>query len=160
MKRLVELTLAALLFLMFATTFFQVLARSVFHVSAVWSEELARLTYVWMVFFGVGILIKEEGLIRVTVLMDRVDRRVARVLRVCGDLAVIPFLAVLTWGAWTNTVLNWTTVTPTIEWLSMGYIYLGICVSGVMMLWYQLAKLVEEMRFSAKRAAHGPEGWQ
>jgi TRAP-type C4-dicarboxylate transport system permease small subunit len=160
MRRYVELTLAALLFLMFVVTFFQVLARSVFHVSAVWSEELARLTYVWMVFFGVGILIQEEGLIRVTALLDRVDRRVARVLRVLGDLAVIPFLAVLTWGAWTNTVLNWTTVTPTIDWLTMGYIYLGICISGVMMLWYQVAKLIEEMRASSRRAAHGPEGWQ
>ncbi len=160
MKRFVELTLAALLFLMFVVTFFQVLARSVFHVSAVWSEELARLTYVWMVFFGVGILIKEEGLIRVTVLLDRVNPRVSRALRLLGDVAVIPFLAVLTWGAWTNTVLNWMTVTPTIDWLSMGYIYLGICVSGLMMLWYQVAKLLEEMRSSSKRAGHGPEGWQ
>jgi TRAP-type C4-dicarboxylate transport system permease small subunit len=144
MKRTLEYLAGILLFFMFVTTFFQVVSRT-FRISAVWSEELARLTYVWMVFLGTA---------------DRIGKRPARILRILTDLAILPFLAIITWGAWTNTVLNWKTFAPTVDWLRMGYVYLVIVIAGVAMLWYQSANLVEQVRSSFSRADRGPEGWQ
>lgn len=160
MKRTLEVLVGIILFLMFATTFFQVLARTVFQVSAVWSEELARLTYVWMVFLGVGVLVKDDGLIRVTVLVDRIGKRPAKILRFLTDLAIVPFILVIIWGAWINTRLNWNTFAPTIDWMRMGYVYLVIFVSGLVMLGYLAGNLVRQVRSSLEKAAQGPEGWQ
>ncbi len=159
MKKTLEWLAGILLLFMFLTTFFQVVART-FSISAVWSEELARLTYVWMVFAGAGVLIKDDGFIRVTVLVDRIGKRKARVLRFITDLAVVPFLGVITWGAWTNTRLNWNTYAPTVDWLCIGYVYLVIAVSGVAMLWYQFSNLIENLRTTFSRVERGPEGWQ
>jgi TRAP-type transport system small permease protein len=159
MKRTLEILAGILLFFMFVTTFFQVVART-FLFSAVWSEELARLTYVWMVFLGAAVLIRDDGLIRVTVLVDRIGKRPARILRILTDIAILPFLAIITWGAWTNTVLNWKTFAPTVDWLRMGYVYLVIFLAGLVMLWYQLANIAELVRASFQRAERGPEGWQ
>jgi TRAP-type C4-dicarboxylate transport system permease small subunit len=159
MKRMIEYLTGILLFFMFVTTFFQVAART-FLFSAVWSEELARLTYVWMVFLGAAVLIRDDGLIRVTVLVDRIGKRPARILRILTDIAVLPFLAVITWGAWTNTVLNWKTVLPTVDWLRMGYVYLVIFLAGLAMLWYQLVNIVGRVRASFQGTERGPEGWQ
>jgi TRAP-type C4-dicarboxylate transport system permease small subunit len=159
MKRTLEYLAGILLFFMFLTTFFQVVSRT-FNISAVWSEELARLSYVWMVFLGVPVLIRESGLIRVTVLVDRIGPQTGRALRIVTELLILPFLAVITWGAWTNTVLNWKTFAPTVDWLRMGYVYLVIAVAGVAMIWYQLANLVDLMRSTFSRAERGPEGWQ
>jgi TRAP-type C4-dicarboxylate transport system permease small subunit len=144
---------------MFLTTFFQVVSRT-FQISAVWSEELARLTYVWMVFLGTAVLVRDDGLIRVTVLMDRIGPRAARALRIITDLLILPFLAIITWGAWTNTRLNWNTFAPTVDWLRMGYVYLVIAIAGLAMLWYQLANIVDLVRSTFSRAERGPEGWQ
>ena len=160
MKRMLEVLVGIILFLMFFMTFFQVLARTVFHISAVWSEELARITYVWMVFLGVGVLIKDDGLIRVTVLVDRIGKRPAKVLRFLTDLAIIPLIVVITWGAWTNTRLNWNTIAPTVDWMRMGYVYLVIVFSGLLMLWYLVGSLVQQVRSSLEKTAQGPEGWQ
>jgi TRAP-type C4-dicarboxylate transport system permease small subunit len=160
MKRALEYLAGILLFFMFLTTFFQVLARSVFQISAVWSEELARLSFVCMVFIGAAVLIKDDGLIRVTSLIDRIGRRPAAVLRVITDLAIIPLLAIITWGAWTNTRLNWNSFAPTVDWLRMGYVYLIIAIAGLVMLWYQVMNLVEQVRKSLIRKARGPEGCQ
>ena len=96
MKRIVEYLVGVILFFMFFLTFFQVLARTVLHISAVWSEELARLTYVCMVFLGAAILIKDDGLIRVTVLVDRIGKRAGSILRFVTDLAIVPFIIVIT----------------------------------------------------------------
>jgi len=159
MKRTLEYLAGILLFFMFLTTFFQVVSRT-FQISAVWSEELARLTYVWMVFLGTAVLIKDDGLIRVTVLVDRIGKRPARILRVLTDIAILPFLVIITWGALTNTVLNWKTFAPTVDWLRMGYVYLVIVIAGLAMIWYQLANIADLVRSTFSRAARGPEGWQ
>ena len=65
----------------------------------------------------------------------------------------------MTWGAWTNTALNWTTYAPTIDWLSFGYVYLAIFLAGLLMLWYLAGNLIRDTR-STLRATAGPEGWQ
>jgi TRAP-type C4-dicarboxylate transport system permease small subunit len=157
MKRTLEYLVGILLFFMFLTTFFQVLARAVFQISAVWSEELARLSFVCMVFLGAAVLIKDDGLIRVTSLIDRIGKRPAVVLRVITDLAIIPLLAIITWGAWTNARLNWNSFAPTVDWLRMGYVYLIIAIAGLAMIWYQVINLVEQVRKSLVRKASGPE---
>lgn len=160
MKRTLEVLVGVILFFMFLTTFFQVLARTVLQISAVWSEELARLTYVWMVFLGVAVLVKDDGLIRVTVLSDRLRGPAGKILRLVTDLAVIPFVGAMTWGAWINTRLNWNTFAPTVDWMRMGYTYLVIFLSGLIMLWYLVGNLVRQARTSFEKAAQGPEGWQ
>jgi TRAP-type transport system small permease protein len=159
-QRMLERLIALILFLMFLITFFQVFARTVLQISSVWSEELARFTYVWMVFLGAALLVKDDGLMRVTVLMDRMGRRAAGFLRFLTSIATVPFIAVMTWGAWNNTRLNWNTFAPTIDWMRMGYVYLVIFISGLLMLWYLLANLVRQARSSLVSASRGPEGWQ
>lgn len=160
MKRALERFNALILFCMFLITFFQVIARTVLQTSSVWSEELARFTYVGMVFLGAALLVKDDGLIRVTVLTDRLGKRFGKIFRLLTDLICVPFVAVMTWGAWSNTRLNWNTYAPTIDWLSIGYVYLMICLSGLLMLWYLLVNLVQDSRSTFRKAAQGPEGWR
>jgi TRAP-type transport system small permease protein len=160
MKQTLEYIIGILLFLMSLATVFQVLARVVFQTSAVWTEELARLTFVWMVFLGAAVLIKEDGLIRVTSLTDRIGKRPAAVLRIITDLAILPLLVIITWGAWTNTRLNWNSFTPTMDWLRMGYVYLIIFIAGLAMLWYQTANIIEQVRKSFVRTMREQEGGQ
>ncbi|MBI4011308.1 MAG: TRAP transporter small permease [Candidatus Rokubacteria bacterium] len=156
MKRFLERLAALLLGVMFLTTLFQVLARVVLQVSSVWSEELARFLYVSAVFIGVVPLIRDDELIRVTALTDRLGTRTAAVLRLVTILLTFPFLAVMAWGAWTNMRLNWNTFAPTLDWLSIGYVYLVICAAGALMLWYLAVNFVGLIRVAAGRRAAGP----
>ncbi len=160
MKKRLEQINAVILFLMFLITFFQVVSRVVLATSSVWSEEVARLTYVVMVFLGAALLVRDDGLIRVTVLMDRVGKRAGRIFRIITDLFCVPFVAVMTWGAWTNARANWNTYAPTVDWLSFGYIYLAIFLSGLLMLWYLVGNLIRDTRSTFRQPSQGPEGWQ
>jgi len=160
MKRRLEQINATILFLMFLITFFQVLSRVVFAASSVWSEEVARLTYVVMVFLGAALLVRDDGLIRVTVLTDRVGKRTGKIFRILTDLFCVPFVVIMTWGALTNARANWTTYAPTVEWLSFGYVYLAIFLSGLLMLWYLVGNLIRDTRSTLAKPSRGPEGWQ
>jgi TRAP-type C4-dicarboxylate transport system permease small subunit len=143
-KIILERFNAIILTAMFLTTLFQVIARVVLGISSVWSEELARFLYVWMVFLGAALITKDDEHIRVGVLTDRVRGRTAAALKLLTILLTVPFIGVMTWGAWLNTRLNWNTFAPTLDWLRIGYIYLMIFLSGLLMLWYLAVSLVQQ----------------
>jgi TRAP-type C4-dicarboxylate transport system permease small subunit len=146
MKTQVERLCAVLLAVMFVVTLFQVVARVILGISSVWSEELARFLYVCLVFIGAAPLIRDDEHIRVGVLTDRLTGRPQSVMRLVTIFLTIPFISIMTWGAWTNTVANWRTYAPTLDWLSIGYIYLVIWFAGLLMLWYLTVNLVRNLR--------------
>jgi TRAP-type C4-dicarboxylate transport system permease small subunit len=143
---------------MFAVTLFQVVARVVIGISSVWSEELARFLYVCLVFIGAAPLIRNDEHIRVGVLTDRLTGRPQSIMRLVTIFLTIPFIAIMTWGAWTNTVANWRTYAPTLDWLSIGYIYLVIWVAGLLMLWYLAANLILHLRALLRATPAAPGG--
>jgi len=145
-KKQIERLGAVLLAVMFLVTLFQVVARVILGISSVWSEELARFLYVCLVFVGAAPLIRDDEHIRVGVLTDQLKGQPLTILRLLTILLTIPFIAVMPWGAWTNTVVNWRTYAPTLDWLSIGYIYLVIWVTGLLMLWYLAVNLVRNAR--------------
>lgn len=160
MKKLLERAGAILLAIMFVVTLFQVVARDVLGISAVWSEELARFIYVCLVFVAAIPLIKTDEHIKVGILTDRAGRRMGSFLRFLTNLLTIPFIAVMTWGAWTNSQVNWKTYAPTLDWLSIGYVYLVICLAGILMLWYLSINVFRQIRaligFSVKSEGSRP----
>jgi TRAP-type C4-dicarboxylate transport system permease small subunit len=149
MKTQLERLCAVLLAVMFVVTLFQVVARVVIGMSSVWSEELARFLYVCLVFIGAAPLIRDDEHIRVGILSDRLTGRPAALLKAVIALLTLPFIAVMTQGAWTNTQMNWTTRAPTLEWLRIGYIYLVIFLAGLLMLWYLAVNLVRSIRVAS-----------
>jgi len=57
--------------------FYEVLSRYFLHTSIDWSEEIVLYSMAWSAFFGSSVLIKEDGHVRVTVIMNmfRSERR-------------------------------------------------------------------------------------
>ena len=158
MKKQIERLGAVLLAVMFVVTLFQVVARVVIGMSSVWSEELARFLYVCLVFIGAAALIRDDEHIRVGVLTDRLTGRPQSIMRLVTIFLTIPFIAIMTWGAWTNTVANWRTYAPTLDWLSIGYIYLVIWVAGLLMLWYLAVNLILHLRALLRGTPTTPGG--
>lgn len=149
MKRYIDGINGLLLAVMFLITFWQIVARFLPGESIVWSEELARFVFVWIVFLGAGTLMRDEEHIRIGVLTDRLGRISGRVFRILSALLVIPFLLILTWGGYLNMIQQWNTFAPTVEWLRLGYVYLSLVISGVLMLVYLFRNLYRNL-FSAQ----------
>jgi TRAP-type C4-dicarboxylate transport system permease small subunit len=140
---------ATLLFVMFAVTLFQVIARMVLRMSSVWSEELARLLYVCIVFLGAAIITKEEEHISIIIFQDRLPAVCRHWLYVITRLVMLPFTLVLICGAFINMKATWEVYASTMDWISMGYVYLVILISGVLMFTYigkNLLRCLAEIR--------------
>lgn len=62
-----------------------------------WTEEMARLLFTWIVFFGAANIMKRSNLIAVTFIPDMLSDRARTALAVTMHLVGAVFFAVLVW---------------------------------------------------------------
>lgn len=141
MQRILERLNAAILLCMFGVTVLTVIFRSVLGIPASWSEDLAQLTFILLVFIGAAAVMKDDAHIRIDSMVDLLPPRWRLRLRRLCWLLTIPFLVLFGVGAWDNALNNWEVPLGTVEWISIGYIYLALVVTTVIMLVYTLSLL-------------------
>jgi C4-dicarboxylate transporter DctQ subunit len=75
-----------------AIAFTNVVARYVFDASLVWATELTIFLFLWSVFFGAAYCFKKDAHIAVTVVLDIVPSRVAKIMLLVSHLITFVFL--------------------------------------------------------------------
>jgi TRAP-type C4-dicarboxylate transport system permease small subunit len=86
-------TLGAIIVLVFA----DVVARFAFSTSIAVAGELARLSFVYMIYFGVAYAIRERRHMRVTVLLDLAPARLRLALFALAELVFLAYSVVVCW---------------------------------------------------------------
>ena len=140
LDRLLNGVAAGLLAVTLTLSFLQVVARYVLAVSTPWSEEIARLAFVWAVFLGAAIGIRRDLHTRVDFLFVRLPAGLAAAVAVGMDLLLAGMACVMVgYGAQlvVSTRFDFST--------SLGYprnwFYLPVPVSGALMLLFLVPKL-------------------
>jgi TRAP-type C4-dicarboxylate transport system permease small subunit len=154
MKKWVDRLNGALLFVMFLTTFYQVLARNVFFTTAMWTEELAKILFVFIVFLGAATLMESEEHIRISILSDRLPASLARWHRLFVQSVLVAFGVFFVWSSWINVLNSWEFYAPSMPWFRLSYLYLTLVISGILTLYYLLLNMVRTLfpgRFKSSR---------
>ena len=146
MKNVLEKLNAAILLCMFGVTVLTVLFRSVLGTSASWSEDLAQLTFILLVFLGAATVMEDEGHIRINTVVERFGERGQRAIRIVSRLLTLPFLALFATGAWDNAVVNWDVELGTVEWIKIGHMYLALAITSVIMILYILVNIARDLK--------------
>lgn len=95
--RLEKAFLVGLFLLMLCALTAQLASRYFLHVQFPWTEELARLTFTWVVFFGAAYAMRTGGLIAVTLLADALPDRPRNAIAFAMHLLGAAFFAVVLW---------------------------------------------------------------
>jgi TRAP-type C4-dicarboxylate transport system permease small subunit len=144
-KKWVDRFNGLLLALMFLITFYQILARDVFFISSMWTEELARILFVWIVFLGAGTLAQDNNHIRISILTDRLPSAFSRVIRIISNLLILIFCVIFLWSSYLNCLNNWDFYAPSMDWMRLSYLYLGLLISGILLVWYLTVNLIKDL---------------
>ena len=89
---------------------------------------------------------KDEGHIGIDTVIIQLPKKVQRIIRIIGRICVIPFLYVLVVGSFPNIAATWRNYLPTVPWFRIGVIYLIVLISGIIMSFYLLVNLVQDIR--------------
>lgn len=80
-----------------AVAFINVVARYVFDASLVWATELTIFLFLWSVFFGAAYCFKKDAHIAVTIILDLMPSRVAKIMLLISHLVTFVFLCAVSY---------------------------------------------------------------
>ena len=131
--------------IVFVITFAQVLCRFVFKSPLPWSQDILRLAFTYMVFWGAAWCVKTKGHLNVDVLLTSVPPGVRRVIELLINIVLCGlFVFLIVQGAsFAQLGLNQkTSYLP----LPMAYYYLSIPSAAAVMLFYMVQIVIGQIR--------------
>ncbi|MFM9975197.1 MAG: TRAP transporter small permease [Beijerinckiaceae bacterium] len=138
LKGLVGLLLAAMVVLVFTN----VVLRYLFGSGITVSEELARWFFVWLVFLGAIVGLKEHAHLGMDTLLLMLGPKARRLCYVVSHSLMILCSALLVKGSYVQTMINWKVSAPATGW-SVGWFYgIGLIfgLSAIAILTYELVQ--------------------
>ncbi|PSL40180.1 TRAP-type C4-dicarboxylate transport system permease small subunit [Planomicrobium soli] len=114
----------------------QVITRFVFNEPSVFSEELAKYCFVWLVLFGSAYVFGENGHMSIEFIREKFPDKLKMAVEVFIELVIIAFAAlILIKGGYAVTELAWTQLSASLQ-IPVGYLYAAMPTSGVCIIFY------------------------
>jgi TRAP-type transport system small permease protein len=132
-KRANGVFVVAMMALMVALVFANVVGRYVFNRSFIWAEELSQYLMVWVTFLGAGLALRQGRHVGVELLQNALGERAAHALRAVVAAATIAFLLVLTVLGFQLAAFAWQQETPAMN-ISTGIPYLAVPIGALLFL--------------------------
>ena len=144
-----KITHVALVFFMsgmVALIFAQVIYRYILKQPLSWSEELAKYFFSCIIFFGAVILYREEKHINMSMALDSVKNKTfKKVVKLLSDLLIVLFLCIMTFDTFplAYDILKLGGVSPSMDWLKFGWIFMIVPVASALSLLMMLEVLLK-----------------
>lgn len=138
---LLRLAIAGLLAVMVVLVFGNVVLRYGFNSGITSSEELSRLAFVWLVFLGAALALREHAHIGIDTLIRVLSPALARLAILAGYALMLLACALLLDGVWGQLRLTWATSTP-VTGISIGWFLVPALVFAVTALGILVAEAI------------------
>lgn len=140
LERLADWLLIALFVLIFALVLAQVVFRYVLNDPLVWSEELARLAFVWVAMLTWGLGARRRSHIAVTFIPDMLPRTPRLLLAMLVQALIVVFCAILAWHGVTLTARNTDMSLVTLD-IPYAIVYIVVPLGAAIVVLYCLAEI-------------------
>jgi TRAP-type C4-dicarboxylate transport system permease small subunit len=112
--------------------------------SYIWTEEMARFLFVWMVMIGAMVGVRDGAHFEVDV-WPQLSPRAGALVRIVSSLAVLAFALVFIWGGWLFTRFAWHRISELAE-MPLWTIHIAWPLTGLTWLLFQGEHLADAMR--------------
>lgn len=148
--RSLEWLLISMLGLMVVLVFMNVVLRYGFNSGITFSEEVSRFLFVWVVFVGSVLTLRDNGHLGVHSFTKRLPFAGKRACKLVADVLSLGCCVLITWGGWTVVRLEISNIAP-ISGIALGAVFTAVLVGGIGMgvlfidsIWRNLAGRMTE----------------
>src|SRR5690625_4356691 len=152
---LLKVSVAVLLAAMVVLVFGNVVLRYVMNSGSTVAEELSRWIFVWMVFLGAIIGMKEHAHIRLEAIVSRLNPKLQYVCAVIGHVLMLIVTFLIIDGSWTQMLIN-ANILSSSTGLPQSILYAAGVTFGVMAFLILLVELIQIFRGKMPYNASGP----
>jgi TRAP-type C4-dicarboxylate transport system permease small subunit len=149
LENLVLATFLAMLILAIAQVFF----RYVMNISVPWTEEGARWFYIWQIFLGSALAMKNQLHLRITFLRDKIPPSIRNWLEIGSAVLGLIFLGGIWWGSFKMMQTVYPVYAGSFS-IRMTYLYLSLPISIGLMMYLTLRDIhnqIKENRLDLKK---------
>ncbi|MDO5055563.1 MAG: TRAP transporter small permease [Pasteurella oralis] len=125
---------------MISLVFFNALLRYFFDSGIAWSEEFARICFVYMIFLGIILVARDKGHLTVDILIANLPPKVKLIFSIFSNLLILVSMVFIAYGAVQLMELTYTQRMPATE-ISSAFLYLAAFVSAISYLGITLFEL-------------------
>lgn len=151
-ERVENLVSFSALGVLFLAVLWGVLTRYVTERPAVWTTELSGILFTWVAFVGAAKAFQHDEHIRISLLVDMLPERAAKIVRLACRLLVLAFLVYLTYLSWVMMGKGATRLSPVLR-IPFTWVYLATVLCFAIMSINAILRLVGIV---PEPEAHGP----
>ena len=140
-ERVENLVSFSALGVLFLAVLWGVLTRYVTERPAVWTTELSGILFTWVAFVGAAKAFQHDEHIRISLLVDMLPERAAKIVRLACRLLVLAFLVYLTYLSWVMMGKGATRLSPVLR-IPFTWVYLATVLCFAIMSINAILRLV------------------
>jgi TRAP-type transport system small permease protein len=110
-----------------------------------WTEEAARIFFIYSVAFGTGTGLRNGDFVRLDLIGRSMSRKTGRILDVVTDIIVIIFSTVLLVHSLKFVKLGMDELSPALE-ITMGFVFISIAIIGLAIAIFTVANLQQTFK--------------
>lgn len=128
-----------------AVTFWQVVCRYVLKTPLPWSQDIIRLSFTYLVFWGAAYCVHEKANLNVDVLLTSLPKLIGKLAEIIINVVLIGFFVFL---FYMGLQFAQTGITQTTSYLPipMSWYYMSIPSAAAFMIFYMAENLVEQVK--------------
>jgi TRAP-type C4-dicarboxylate transport system permease small subunit len=130
--------------ILITVTFLQVLFRFVLRIPAVWTEEVARMSFVWLIFLGAAIAVKEGGHLALDMITAAMPPRVRTVMQYWVLTLILALSGIILYAGGNYCLRSAGKVAVTLP-IPSNCVYLAVPISAAMMIFFSLELIADKM---------------
>lgn len=133
------------LLVLFLVSFSVIIGRVFFGASMGWSQDVIRLCFTYVIYFGAAYCVRERGHLNVDFLLGMMKPKLRQTVEFIINLVLLAFFAFIVYFGFQFSATGASQKSPYLM-LPMTWYYYGVPVSGAMMFFYMLKQLIEEAK--------------
>jgi len=141
MAKIINVVATAMFVCMMLAALLQIFFRFILKISVPWTEELARILYVYVAFLGLILLESEDNSIKVSFIVDKLPFKQRYILQICLNIFSILFLVCLFIGAFIMFKNSNTMNFGTMPFLKVSVLYIPVLISCPLTAFYLVRQL-------------------
>lgn len=145
LAKFVDFIMVSLTIMMIAMVTYQVFERYVLHYTPPWSEELAVYLMIWFGLIGIAAGLRRKSHMALEYFANKMPQSVQKGLVLFNYVIMLIYTSVLIYEGINMVELTMSQKSPAIG-LPVGYVYLALPVSAVLMVLFILEALVKEIK--------------
>ncbi|SLM18536.1 Tripartite ATP-independent periplasmic transporter DctQ component [uncultured spirochete] len=155
LEKIIRFAVGVLLIVLSANVLLQILSREILHIQTVWTDEVARFSFIWMTMLGASLQVKKKSHFAVSLFSLKGTVRLLHSLLVYALMAVL--MVVFIWFGYKYTIQGWSRYS-TSSGIRMAWIFAAIPVGGLLMLFFIVELAIADIREARKSSISAKGG--